>query len=906
MAIAVQTNAVRYIDIEANDIVNVNMHLDEVTHVKVIYGKSSLVAERGVDYTVTLMPDDFNSYSVQFLAPLITKINALIAADPDEENAVTIRRTLPLTTESTPANVRYTPFLSGELDRIIMMMQQIQEQLDRAVQQPPINVGEAGESIYVYPGTEGALAQYDENGNVVPGPIVNDVEIVAGVADEIAALGPVAAQIVTLADYTAQLVALGSRTAALDGLASRTAAIDALYAIRAEIDALYAVRADIASLGPVAAAIAALDAIKAQIVALEAIKANITTVAGIAANVSTVANIDEEVQDVAAISGAVVTVAARDAQIAALYAIRVEMQAVGDNIAAVVAVNGNAANINTVSANSANITAVAGNAANINAVNANKANIDSVAGNIVNVNNVGNSIGNVNTVAGSIPLLQQVVDGVLSGLDYVVSIAALKAYKSISAKPAVYLKLGARSGVFEWRAGDFSAQIALDTRNGVYVKDDGTAANAGAWVRLFDGRFISAEWFGAVSDLVNDCAPVLQSAIDFAQQYDYTLVLGKGHQYKLSSALTAKHGRSSVDTQSYNFRLYMNGAKFAAASAAQYALTIVPRCTFADRGTGRGGATIEIIGPGSFSGELAATSRGLQIGAAGMWCDNFYWSKLDNLLFENYSAVATATMYVLDSRHIDFTNIVLRTAQLSIACITASSFCGDLRFTGLEISGSTGNRPGLAIAADNATACEVRGLKFLDCTFYGAGYRVTSAQAGRCGDLWFSDCQFDVGVADTAALEFNLQNAASRIFGVHLDNLYFASYSGPCVIFNAAQSQYGIFNVHVSNIQLSSNVTSATVWNAYFVFYYVDGFVIENVVFGFEIAQTASAQGVRVAGSRNWIATGNTGCGSVNIPVGFKIDGDNNYFSVVNNRIPAYTQVSDDTGAVSKIIANNR
>lgn len=319
MAIAVQTNAVRYIDVDAGDVIDVSMHLDEEEHIKVLYGNASLVAERGTDYTVALQPDSFNSFQITVGASLKAKIDALIAGDADEENAITIRRTLPLQTESTPANVRYTKFTSQEFDRIIMMMQQIQEQLDRAVQQPPINVGESGESIYVFPGTPGALAQYDDAGNVVPGPIVNDVATVAGIAEQIATLSTVRDQIAVLVDYTAALAALGPRAVHIEALGIRTAMIDALYALTDEIEALYLVREDIASLGPVALSVASLETIKAQIVSLEAIKAelvalynirdDITAVSDIANNVTAVAAIGPNVTTVAGIAGGVQDVA---------------------------------------------------------------------------------------------------------------------------------------------------------------------------------------------------------------------------------------------------------------------------------------------------------------------------------------------------------------------------------------------------------------------------------------------------------------------------------------------------------------------------------------------------------------------------------------------------------------------
>lgn len=88
------------------------------------------------------------------------------------------------------------------------------------------------------------------------------------------------------------------------------------------------------------------------------------------------------------------------------------IQAVVDNEANINAVHANKANIDAVAGNETNITAVANNETNISAVAANKANIDTavaneidiatVADSIADVNTVGSNIASVNTVAGDI------------------------------------------------------------------------------------------------------------------------------------------------------------------------------------------------------------------------------------------------------------------------------------------------------------------------------------------------------------------------------------------------------------------------------------------------------------------------------------------------------------------------
>ncbi len=80
----------------------------------------------------------------------------------------------------------------------------------------------------------------------------------------------------------------------------------------------------------------------------------------------------------------------------------------------------------------------------------------------------------------------------------VVTIAALKALSTAINKIAV-LNLGGRSGVFVFLSGDYSAQVALDTQNGVFAKADDTSASAGAWVRSSTAT-LRAEMFGAAGD----------------------------------------------------------------------------------------------------------------------------------------------------------------------------------------------------------------------------------------------------------------------------------------------------------------------------------------------------------------------------------------------------------------------
>ncbi|WP_193556270.1 right-handed parallel beta-helix repeat-containing protein [Paenibacillus ginsengarvi] len=79
----------------------------------------------------------------------------------------------------------------------------------------------------------------------------------------------------------------------------------------------------------------------------------------------------------------------------------------------------------------------------------------------------------------------------------VASRTALKALNTVATTLA-FLGESGREGIFRWTAGDYSALIAADTAEGIFIKADAIAAATGAWVRIYDE--IDVCWFGAAGD----------------------------------------------------------------------------------------------------------------------------------------------------------------------------------------------------------------------------------------------------------------------------------------------------------------------------------------------------------------------------------------------------------------------
>lgn len=97
-----------------------------------------------------------------------------------------------------------------------------------------------------------------------------------------------------------------------------------------------------------------------------------------------------------------------------------------------------------------------------------------------------------------------------------VAVASRTELKALDTAATTFAFLGesGREGIFEWTAGDYSAHIAADTAEGIFIKADAIAATAGAWVRVYDE--IDVRWFGASGD-GSDATAAFAAAISLSQ-----------------------------------------------------------------------------------------------------------------------------------------------------------------------------------------------------------------------------------------------------------------------------------------------------------------------------------------------------------------------------------------------------
>jgi hypothetical protein len=120
----------RFDDIVALTPVDVNLLTYEAGNIVVYYGLAKLTAILNTDYTIALDETTF-LVTITPKASLVSKINALIAADADEENVIYVRRQLALTSDFTETDAFLREKISKEFDRTLMRIQQLQFDLHR-------------------------------------------------------------------------------------------------------------------------------------------------------------------------------------------------------------------------------------------------------------------------------------------------------------------------------------------------------------------------------------------------------------------------------------------------------------------------------------------------------------------------------------------------------------------------------------------------------------------------------------------------------------------------------------------------------------------------------------------------------------------------------------------------------
>lgn len=108
------------------------------------------------------------------------------------------------------------------------------------------------------------------------------------------------------------------------------------------------------------------------------------------------------------------------------------------------------------------------------------------------------------------------VDALFAGLpsENITKVATRTALKALDTGTidTAYLTESSRDGWWEYKTGDFSALVAADTQEGLFMAADGIATSVGAWARSYVFA-IEAPWFELPTDGTTDSATAINAAL---------------------------------------------------------------------------------------------------------------------------------------------------------------------------------------------------------------------------------------------------------------------------------------------------------------------------------------------------------------------------------------------------------
>lgn len=353
---------------------------------------------------------------------------------------------------------------------------------------------------------------------------------------------------------------------------------------------------------------------------------------------------------------------------------------------------------------------------------------------------------------------------------------ALKALSTAGRKAAAIYGEGGRDGVFLLTEGDFSAQVALDTEEGWFIKANDSPSGSRAWVRL--AQIARPEFWGADgavastanASLVNEYT-ALQCMINVVGFMGGAIEISPGKKFRTNTNLFARITRQQAAPLPLNadlyisdkssFKIYSDGTGWLVAGAN---MTSVLTFQFNSGAVGgvnnvRGPDQSEVCG-------LMIDGNGFTV-TNGILCDFTRGVNIhDNTVFNVTNAVS-----YLGSSGGYVTNNIFKTA-VGVACLAGSG--GDLHIGP--------NQYFFPLTGGRAVKIQDSGNIVIDggtvnsesiASVIGVEIEATSGEIVRhvaVRDMEFSGCQIGV-YAHTAS-------AADRIYGLNIEGNWTTSGSG--------------------------------------------------------------------------------------------------------------------------------
>jgi len=142
---------------------------------------------------------------------------------------------------------------------------------------------------------------------------------------------------------------------------------------------------------------------------------------------------------------------------------------------------------------------------------------------------------------------------------YVVSRTALKALDTTKDTTAYF-----DGNLWDFVSGNYSAEVAADAQEGIYIKADDTAAASGAWIRRAGYHVAGADahWFQLSADGSTSDSAKIQDAVDICALIGVKKLRFREYEYALTSTVTVGDGTSTSYSTINGVELVGVGAPF--------------------------------------------------------------------------------------------------------------------------------------------------------------------------------------------------------------------------------------------------------------------------------------------------------------------------------------------------------